>query len=472
MFALRRGSARLAVSEVMIRREATRRWSIPATHKWVRGWMDRQGLAVRLRTTHKEVNTERMQQVKWLYQNKVAVIFNSTLARHIFNTDETSVYFDSAVSRTVDIKGARTVEIGHTEHYADRISVVLCCSYSGELLPPLIIHRCDEKQNFKKTGTFTRSMFDTPRGGDQIPGVEMWVTHTRTAWLDTELMCRWLDTIYAEGVRFFGFEPAQTVLFMDGCSAHHSEESEQVVKELGIQVETLPPNCTPFLQPCDQHVNALFKKFYEDEWQRWYSTIGYKDKTKPKEEYSRLRKATQVEVNKWIANATARLILSQRAIRASWRNTLVCQTTHIMHMSNQVWYVIGAFLCSDSKADAVSWTMVCQHRKMYGSKFNVPVTKRKKRKVEEEAAAPVVHTAAIEEKVDQTEWVNVTIRHGKRKTRCVAAVQGAVMDRIRGTERWTNSGGVAEVSEDVIEEPAKKKARPFTVVQPAWMRHQ
>ena len=68
----RRSQARLAVSEVAVRMEATRRWGIPASSKWVNGWMNRQGLSMRLRTTHKEINTERMIEVKAQYQNRMA----------------------------------------------------------------------------------------------------------------------------------------------------------------------------------------------------------------------------------------------------------------------------------------------------------------------------------------------------------------------------------------------------------------
>ena len=267
--------------------------------------MKRMGLAIRLRTTHKEIATHRMQEVKRLYQQKVAVIFNSYSPHLIWNTDETSVYFDAAINRTVDVVGARAVEIGHTEHYADRVSVSICCSYAGDLMPPLVMHRTQETTKLVKTGKFTLTMFNTPRGGEEVPGVELWITHTPTAWMDNSLMCRLLDTVYAHGVRMFNAEPKQTVLSMDGCAAHHTEGVEAVVNELGIRVETLLPNCTPILQPCDQHINALFKKFYEDEWLRWYIAKGHKGKTKPDEEHSRLRKATQAEVNGWIANAFA-----------------------------------------------------------------------------------------------------------------------------------------------------------------------
>lgn len=267
---LRRGQARLAVSEKMVQMEARRRWGIPATSKWVAGWMERQRLSIRLRTTHKEINAEQMVELKQQYQNKMVNLFNIVSHNHILNTDETSVYFDSSDNRTIDEIGVRSVQIGHTEHYADRVSIVLCVSASGRLLPPLVVHTCDEKVRFKKTGKYTLEVYNTPKHEPEVPAVAMWVTHKRTAWLDTEMMCVWMKEVYAQGVQSFGIETSETVLFMDGCSAHHTEESEEMGRQLGIQVECLPPNCTASL-PCDQHVNALFKKYYHDEWFEWYN---------------------------------------------------------------------------------------------------------------------------------------------------------------------------------------------------------
>ena len=163
-------------------------------------------------------------------------------------------------------------------------------------------------------GTFTFKTFNTPSGGEAVPSVDMWITHRSKGWLDSEMMCVWLEHVYGQGVAFFGVHTSDSVLFMDGCSADHTEECEGTARRLGIQVERLPPNCTPILQPCDQYVNALFKQYYHEEWYEWYKLRGSKQYTKAGKKHSRLRKATQADVNQWIANATARLIANSSAI--------------------------------------------------------------------------------------------------------------------------------------------------------------
>ena len=367
----RRGEARLAVSEKMVRMEASSRWGIPASSKWVSGWMERQGLAVRLRTTHKEIATERMREVKQQYQNKMAHLFNTVSHHRIFNADETAVFYDSPHNRTIDEIGAKSVEIGHTEHYANRISVVLCISCSGKMLPPLVIHTCSERTVFKKTGTYTFKTFNTPRGGDAVPSVDMWITHRRKGWLDSQMMCVWLEHVYGQGVTFFGHRTFDTVLFMDGCSAHHTQESADMASRLGVRVECLPPNCTPILQPCDQYVNALFKQYYHDEWDEWYRQRGCRQRTQQNDKHSRLRKATEDEATQWIATATARLIASSSAIRASWRDTLI-GPPHLLRLPD------GAWACIAQMGSEFTFTALRQRRSNYdGSRYEFPVTKRR-----------------------------------------------------------------------------------------------
>ncbi len=164
------------------------------------------------------------------------------------------------------------------------------------MLPPLVVHTCNETKAFKKTGTFTITTFSTPPGGETVPSVDMWITHRSKGWLDSQMMCVWLQHVYGQGVAMFGVRTDDTVLFMDGCSAHHTQECEDMARGLGIQVECLPPNCTPILQPCDQYVNALFKQYYHDEWFEWYKQFGSKQHTKKGNKHSRLRRATEVEV--------------------------------------------------------------------------------------------------------------------------------------------------------------------------------
>lgn len=449
---MRRNGARIAVSEKRVQIEVRRLYGIKAGSRWVAGWMRRHGLTLRKRTTYKELLTERMQDIKLAYQNKCAVIFNTYRPQQIFNTDETSVFFDAPGCRTIDEVGAQSVEVGHSDHWADRISVALCVNYAGTLLPPLVVHRCTEKINLKKTGVFTKHYIETAKGGDTVPGVELWVTHKRTAWLDTEMMCRWLDTVYAQGVEYYGGKVNETVLFMDGCSAHHAPKAQKTAADLGIRVETLPPNCTPILQPCDQYVNSLFKKYYQEEWEQWYASVGYQDTTKPDDVHSNVRRAKEDEVNKWIANATARLIMATNAIRHCWYDTLIVSKNHIMHMAPRFWEAVRLML---QLSDLPAINMTIRHAQQHGANFNIPSTKRKRK-------LPPVESIHVQQESDKDEKCEAADVHTKEGVvvimageRYPAMVDIAVVSALRQKRKRRR----VDVSKENVK-PQKRARRP------------
>lgn len=116
VMSLRECADKIAVSEKMIQIQARAQYGIVASNKWVQGFMKRRGLRMRLRTTDKEVSTERMQTIAREYRNKHAALFATHSHALLFNMDETPIYLDAPGNRTVDRVGAKTVEIGTTKH--------------------------------------------------------------------------------------------------------------------------------------------------------------------------------------------------------------------------------------------------------------------------------------------------------------------------------------------------------------------
>ena len=125
VMSLRRSEGRFRVTERMIQLKARELFSIKASNKWVQGFMTRHTLSLLRKTTTKEVTTERMQEIKFHFQNVHAERFATVSWASLFNMDETSVYRDAPGDTTVDETGAKTVEIGTTQHDADRVAVVL-----------------------------------------------------------------------------------------------------------------------------------------------------------------------------------------------------------------------------------------------------------------------------------------------------------------------------------------------------------
>ena len=295
VMSLRRSESRFRVTERMIQLKAREQFGIKAGNKWVQGFMVRHRFSLRRKTTTKEVTTTRMQEIRRHYQNKHAELFATVSWFNFLNMDETSVYRDAPGDRTVDEVGAKTVEIGSTQHDADRVAVVLCIDRAGSMIPPLIIHKCYEKKRFKKRHAFFLKSIPLD-GGQQY---NVWVTYANKSWLNGIIMRQWIDKVYMGHIRSRGIDVSQALLFMDNCSAHDNESAMQAMAEAKVRCEFFPPNCTPILQPLDQNVNKMLKEEYEKRWEKWFIEVGSRQLTRG----GNRKRATDDEVNGWVASS-------------------------------------------------------------------------------------------------------------------------------------------------------------------------
>ena len=116
-----------------------------------------------------------------------------------------------------------------------------------------------------------------------------------------------------------------------------------------------------------QLLPSPFKQYYQDEWFEWCQQRGSKQQSKKGKEHSRLRKATQAEVNQRIADAAARLVASDSAIRASWRDTLL-SLPQLMRLPDSAWARFSQY------GSQFTFNALSQRRSDYdGSKDEFPV---------------------------------------------------------------------------------------------------
>ena len=136
IISIRRSAARPRVTRVMVAMHIKEKYDVELGRKGIAGLMRRQRLGDRKRTTTKEVNTPRMQEIKRHWTDRFASFFATTNHRWIINIDETSVYRDAPGDYTIDEIGAKTVEIGSTQHDRDRVAVLLCINRAGTMFTP------------------------------------------------------------------------------------------------------------------------------------------------------------------------------------------------------------------------------------------------------------------------------------------------------------------------------------------------
>jgi len=340
------------------------------SNMWMQGFMRRRGMSMRLRTTTKEINTDKLQTIAWHFRNKCAATCTSQSHALLFNMDETPIYLDAPGNRTIDKIGAKTVEIATTKHDNDRVTLVLCVSCAGMKIDALIIHRCHEKKKMKKTNNLFQRRIDLD---DQH--ITLWTSYSPKAYMNQYIMAKWIEHIYKPHITAAGHDPHDSILFMDNMGAHDVDNIEVIFKQHQLRTVLLPPNCTPILQPLDHSINALFKRYYEEEWSKWYREIGCKRLTR----HNNKKKATAEDVNRWVVAALQRI--TPELIRSCWRHTLML-SPDLMRLPSTPWEVISAFFTEQQRVELLP--LLTAHRSRHdGSQFVFPVRLNKRRKREQ-----------------------------------------------------------------------------------------
>ena len=154
---------------------------------------------------------------------------------NILNANETALFYRLLPERTIEINHVAAVGKKFSK---DRVTLLLCCSATGEKLPPLVIGkyespRCLRGINHKKLPCSYKS--------------------SRNAWMTTSLWSSWLSELNSRMV----LQKRHILLFVDNATSH------RINAELSnTKVVFIPPNCTSVLQPMDQGVVWSFKYIF------------------------------------------------------------------------------------------------------------------------------------------------------------------------------------------------------------------
>jgi hypothetical protein len=265
---------------------------------------------MRLRTTHKDVNTPALQSAAEDFRVTNKHIWSKYKDIKIWNMDETAVYLDAPGNRTIDLIGAHTVEIATTKHEKDRVTVVLCVSSDGERKPPLLILRSKNESQWN-TINHTEVRYNN---GQQ--SMEMYVAYNEKAYMNSKLMCEWIRHVFKPAVPPNTTIPVsadgyESVLLLDNVKSHTRPVVLLCFTDNKVNAIHLPPNCTPLVQPLDHSLNATFKRVYEEQWRIWYHNVSH-TKLTPK---GNRQKVDNDTIKTWIAAAVAGSLTPEHIIR-------------------------------------------------------------------------------------------------------------------------------------------------------------
>ncbi|KAK8783818.1 hypothetical protein V5799_009818 [Amblyomma americanum] len=138
----------------------------------------------------------------WLLTNQEALDQYKT--SHIYNTDETALFYEMLPSKTLDLKGQKCHGGKHSKR---RVTILLCANMDGtDKRPLLIIGRSKDPRCFK--------------GNRKLP---VQYTTNLKSWMTRAIFGGWLEAFDAD-MRKAG---RSVCLFLDNCIAHHVEPLDQ-----------------------------------------------------------------------------------------------------------------------------------------------------------------------------------------------------------------------------------------------------
>ena len=170
------------------------------------------------------------EQVNEFFRN-ISGVIQDTGPENIFNYDETNVTDDPGSKKVLVPRGARRIERVQ-EHSKMAISIMVCGSASGELLPPFVIYKAQNcYENWTKNGP-TGTKYDVSKSG----------------WFDSRTFELWFMNVFIPHVAKLD---GRKVLVGDNLASHFSPDVVEMAHNHDIYFTALPPNSTHLTQPLD-----------------------------------------------------------------------------------------------------------------------------------------------------------------------------------------------------------------------------
>ena len=166
--------------------------------------------------------------------------------------DETPTYIDMLTNRTIDIRGAKTIDLQHTGHIKSRFTVVLTIAANGYRLPTYVILR---KLKKPPSNLFTN---------DNII-----IATSDSGFMSSELMQDYVNRIIKPYI-----DANKCLLILDDFSAHKTDFAIQYMTSNNILPFLIPGGYTYCLQPLDVSINKPFKDKLRKLWKEWNDTTS------------------------------------------------------------------------------------------------------------------------------------------------------------------------------------------------------
>ena len=169
------------------------------------------------------------------YRQRLPAIIQGYELSDVFNCDETGLFFRVLPDKTLAVKGS---DCKGGKLSKERLTVMFCCSATGEKLKPLVIGKSRKPHCFRNVNVQT------------LP-VTWW--YNKKAWMTGDFFTEWVKGINSLMKR----QKRKILLFLDNATSHSHD-----LEFSNVKLKFLPANTTSVLQPLDQGIIWAFKARY------------------------------------------------------------------------------------------------------------------------------------------------------------------------------------------------------------------
>jgi len=255
----------------------------------VRRWMAHHSIVYQMGThvSQRDPADTANEATDWMALVRRKVVGPNRHKDFIINMDQTPVPFTFNTNKTLERRGAKTVNIRKGTGDTKRVTCALTVTASGRMLAPHLIFKGVSNGRIVKK---------------EIPNypayLGIYCSCQAAAWMDEDQMLFWVEKILKPYILTApdGVEP---MLFLDAYRAHMMSSVVDAIQDLGVKVLHIPGGVTSLCQPVDIGVNKPFKNRCREQWEAWMvADDALHGTTKPPE---------RIDIAHWVAEAWGNL---------------------------------------------------------------------------------------------------------------------------------------------------------------------
>lgn len=202
--------------------------------------------------------------------NNIKDQLQNALPQNVYNYDETNITDDPGAKKVLVPRGTKRVERVQ-EHSRTSISVMVCGSATGDLLPPMVVYKAQHLYENWTIGGPKGTVYDS----------------TLSGWFDMVTFEKWFFEILLPYTKQNSSPEELKIVIGDNLASHFSPRVVEAALDNNIYMTPLPANSTHLMQPLDVSFFAPMKRKWREVLDGWRKESRRKGSI-PKEQFPSL----------------------------------------------------------------------------------------------------------------------------------------------------------------------------------------